>query len=79
MVATLQLVFGPAEAPPVDKISTIVREAYDFQKDHMSYDDRKNSSGSHIFDFRFYLNECDQPARTIETLRKLQDLIVDYL
>lgn len=63
---------------PEEKIRDILRSSYDYQTDHIFYDSYVQLHKEY-HQIIFYLDECDQPARTRETLRKLQDLIVDYL
>lgn len=63
---------------PGEKIRDILRSSYDYQTDHIFYDSYVQLHIEH-HKIIFYLDECDQPARTRETMRKLQDLINDYL
>lgn len=63
---------------PGKKIYEILHGSYDYQTDHIFYDAYEQDGFEH-HRISFYLDECDQPARTRETMRKLQDLIEDYL
>lgn len=63
---------------PEEKIREILRSSYDYQADHIFYDPYIER-GTEYHKIIFYLDECDQPARTRETMRRLQDLIEDYL
>lgn len=63
---------------PEEKIRDILRSSYDYQTDHIFYDAYEQDGFEH-HRISFYLDECDQPARTRETMHKLQDLIEDYL
>lgn len=63
---------------PKEKIREILRSSYDYQADHIFNIDRVQNR-IEINEITFYLDECDQPARTRETMRRLQDLIEDYL
>lgn len=62
----------------VEKIREILRSSYDYQADHIFYECYVELHKEY-HQIIFYLDECDQPARTRKTLHKLQDLIVDYL
>lgn len=66
------------EPGPGEKIRDILQSSYDYQTDHIFYDSYAQLH-TEYHKIVFYLDECDQPARTRETLRKLQDLIGDYL
>lgn len=66
------------EPSPREKIYEILRSSYDYQADHIFYDAYVQLH-TEYHKIIFYLDECDQPARTRETLCKLQDLIEDYL
>lgn len=74
----LQQPLNSDKPSPTEKILDIMHSSYDYQTDHIFYDDYVQQN-SRYYEFTFYLDECDQPARTRETLRKLQDLIEDYL
>lgn len=75
---TLQRNLNSQKESPEKKIYEILHESYDYQTDHIFYDSYETKNSEHYV-IRFYLDECDQPARTRETMRKLQDLIEDYL
>lgn len=63
---------------PYARIQEIVRQSYDFQHNGMDYDIVK--LGSMIqYIFYFYPDYCDQPKRTVETLRKIEDLLISYI
>lgn len=55
-------------------ISDIVRNSYDYQKDNMYYE--RCPEG---YRFVFYLEDCDQPKRTLKTIRDIEDLIMSCI
>lgn len=59
-------------------ISEIVRSSYDYQKDNMFYESVIDENRE-IYKFTFYLEDCDQPQRTLETLDKIKDLLMHYI
>lgn len=63
---------------PNEQIKELVRQSYDYQHAAMDYD-TINRSGSIRYNFYFYLDHCNQPKRTLETLRKIEDLIMSYI
>lgn len=75
---TFQRSLNSQQRSPTNKIYEILRESYDYQKDHIFYESYETKNFEHHL-IRFYLDECDQPARTRETMYKLQDLIEEYL
>lgn len=75
---TFRQCLGSNKPNPEEKIRDILRASYDFQKDHIYWSDRIENNIEH-HELTFYLDECDQPARTRETMHKLQDLIEEYL
>lgn len=67
------------EKDPAETIVKILQNSYDYQQNNLDFDLQKFSDKQNVFTFTFYFNECDQPARTRETMREIQDLILEYL
>lgn len=81
MVAKVVLAYNRyEEAQDIEeKINEILRSSYDYQKEHMEFENVEYPDGTTKQKFVFYLDECDQRKRTEETLRKIEDLLSDYI
>lgn len=81
MTVTISLAHGTnsLKESPTNRIREILHGTYDYQNDHIFYDEYTTNDGTEHYQIIFYLGECDQPARTRQLLRDLENLIEDYL
>lgn len=64
---------------PIEKIDEILRSSYDYQNIGIDHETADYPDGTTNQVFTFHLDKCDQPKRTLETLRKIEDLIMSYI
>lgn len=81
MIAQVVLSYNRCEEADCieEKVNEVLKSSYDYQKGNMEFENAEYPDGTTEQRFVFYLDECDQRKRTEETLRKIEELLSDYV